>query len=70
MSRIPLAPIGRLIEKAGAKRVSEDAKKSLSKVLGEIAIQISERAVMLAKHAGRKTIKKSDVDLAKKEIWD
>lgn len=70
MSKIPLAPVGRLIEKGGAKRVSQDAKKTLSKVLEELAIQISERAVLLAKHAGRKTVKQSDIDLAKKEIWD
>ena len=65
MAELPTAPIERLIRKAGAERVSEDAAKALASVLEEMAASISTKAVKLAKHAGRKTITAADVKLAK-----
>ena len=68
MGEIPIAPIRRIIKNAGGQRVSEDAEIALDKVLEEWAEDVSRQAVKLAKHAGRKTVNASDIELAVKEL--
>lgn len=63
---LPSAAMEKLLKKAGAERVSEDAKAKLIEVLEEIAEEIGEKAVRLARHAGRKTVKSVDVREATK----
>jgi histone H3/H4 len=61
---LPLAPVERVIRKAGADRVSESAGLELAKVLEEYGIEISREAITLAKHAHRTTVKDEDIRLA------
>lgn len=49
-------------------RVGEDAKSALKDVLEEHAKKVGEKAVVYAKHAGRRTIKAEDIRLAQKEL--
>ncbi|HLN35886.1 MAG TPA: histone [Nitrososphaeraceae archaeon] len=61
-----LAVMSRLIKKAGADRVSDEAANELRLILEEIAIEISKTAILLSNHARRKTIKSEDILLAYK----
>lgn len=61
-----LAVMSRLIKKAGADRVSDEAANELRLILEEIGIEISKTAILLSSHARRKTIKSEDILLAYK----
>ena len=65
---IPLAPLERLLRKAGAKRVSKSAVKEFAAVLADYAYDLSAEALALAKHAGRKTILPADVRMARRKL--
>ena len=54
MTDLPIAALDRLIRKAGAERVSEDAAEELGRILEEVAQDISKQAIELARHAKRK----------------
>lgn len=66
MAIIAKASVDKLIRKAGADRVSEDAAVELAKILEQEGVALAREAVALAEHAGRKTVKKDDVVLATK----
>lgn len=65
---LPLAPFERILKKAGAKRVSQDAMQEMAKVVEEEIFKISSEAAALAKHAGRKTIIDQDVRMARRKF--
>jgi len=64
---IPKAPFGRILMKAGAKRVSADAARTFTEIITEMAENISTQAARIAKHSGRKTVNEGDVKLAAKQ---
>ncbi len=68
MSDLPIAAVDRLIRKAGAERVSEEAASELSQILSDVAIDISKQAIELARHAKRKTVTGEDIKLATKTM--
>ena len=65
---LDLAAMYRIIKKSGGERVSEEAADQLRRILEEIATKISNQAVDLSVHAGRKTIKVEDIQLAAKNL--
>jgi histone H3/H4 len=65
---LAVAPMHRICKKAGAHRVSEAAAKELAKVLDEIGVKIAREAYDYAMHAGRKTIKAEDIEIAARKI--
>ena len=67
-SIIAAAPMADILKSSGAERVSDSAAKALSEVLMDIAIEVSKDAIRFAHHAGRKTVKREDIELAKKNI--
>jgi len=67
-SIIPAAPMVEILKMAGAERVSEKAAKAMADILLDKAMELSKDAVRFCKHAGRKTIKIEDIDLARKNI--
>ena len=62
-----LTAMEHIFKKAGAERVSLEAQSALRDVLEEKGRQIAVRAAKFAQHAGRKTVKSSDVKLAGKD---
>lgn len=64
MNELPKAPTARLIKATGVTRVSGDAVDLLAEVMEDYGTSIAVRAKDLAHHAGRKTVKASDIKLA------
>ncbi len=61
---LSVASMEKLFDKANIKRSSDKAKVALKVLLEDIAVSISKKAVEFARHAGRKTVKRSDIKLA------
>lgn len=52
------------LNKVGAKRSSESAKKQLREIIEKHTEKFSVKAISFSQHAKRKTIKKQDILLA------
>jgi histone H3/H4 len=65
---LSVAPMHRLCKKAGADRVSEAAAKELAKILEEVGVKIAKEALDYAVHAGRRTIKAEDIEIANRKV--
>ena len=67
-NEIKVAPMHKLIKRAGAARVSEDGAIALGKVIEEIGIKIAKEAIVFANHAKRKTVKARDIEIAAEKV--
>ncbi len=67
-TEIGIAAVYRIIKKSGAERVGDDAAQELRTSLEEIGDRIAKQAVEYSFHAGRKTVKATDIKLAVKSL--
>jgi len=67
---LSIAPMHRIIKKAKAERVSESAAQALAEALEDIGIKIAREAIEYAMHAGRKTVKAEDIEIAKRKVTE
>ena len=61
---ISASTVKKILKEAGAQRVSVEAAEELRNYLNRIAFRTAQKSVRLSKHAGRKTVGRSDVKLA------
>ena len=65
---LSVAAMHRICKKAGADRVSKSAADEMAKVLGEVGLRIAEEAIVYTMHAGRKTVKARDIEIASRKV--
>lgn len=65
---LTLRPIRRIFKRAGAKRISDHAIKELAKISEDRAKSLLIEAKKLSGHAGRRTVMKQDIKMAKKTV--
>lgn len=63
---LTLNPLRKIIKKAGAKRVSDEAALELGKLMEERAMEICRKSEKLAKFSKRRTVMKKDIRMAAK----
>lgn len=66
MGKLSILAFKSILKDTGA-RASEEAAQELARRVEEIAREVAERSRELAEHAGRKTIKAKDIELAAKD---
>ncbi|MEA3255636.1 MAG: histone family protein [Candidatus Altiarchaeota archaeon] len=69
MTELPLAPIERVMRKAGAERVSSGAVKAVADEMEVLIEELTVESIKLSKHAGRKTITREDIELASERLY-
>ncbi len=68
MADLPIAAVVRIAKANGAERVGSDAAELLVKKAEAYIGKLAKEAEKLASHAGRKTIKAEDVEMASQNI--
>lgn len=54
----------KILKEMGAKRVSDSAADALAETINKFAYDTAKKAIKLASHAKRETVKSEDVELA------
>ncbi|MCJ7450510.1 MAG: NFYB/HAP3 family transcription factor subunit [Candidatus Nanohaloarchaeota archaeon QJJ-9] len=67
MAELPLAPLKRILKRAGGERVSDDAVEALRDEVEDRALDLAKTARDYAKHADRKTVQREDVRAATRD---
>jgi histone H3/H4 len=65
-----VAPMRRLLKKAGDLRISPDAAEELRRAVGTYGLRVAQLAVEMAKSEDRKTILERDIKAATVRVWD
>lgn len=65
-----IAPIRRLLKKAGDLRISMEATEALRNLIGEFGTRIASLAVQNAVSNGRKTVLEKDINEAMQKLKD
>ncbi len=68
MADLPIAAVVRIAKQNGAERVGSDAAQAMVMKTEQYLAKLVKEANKLALHAGRKTIKEEDIDLAVKAV--
>ena len=68
MGKLPIAPFEKILKENGAKRVSFSAGEALAEIAADISAEIARNASLMAEHAGRRTIVRRDVEIARKNL--
>ena len=66
MADLPIAAVIRIAKKSGAERVGSDAAAAIVAKTEDYIAKLTKEANKLAMHAGRKTLKEEDIELAAK----
>ena len=61
---LPLLPFERIAKKSGVKRITASAVAELRDIIEDDAVKLSDQAVRLSKHAGRRTVTAEDIKFA------
>jgi histone H3/H4 len=64
MTELSLSAVERIMKKAGAERISADATETLGVLMEEYGIFLAKEAKKMSDHAGRKTLRGSDIQMA------
>jgi histone H3/H4 len=65
-----VAPIRRLLKKAGNLRINEEAANKLRELVGSYGQAVAELAVENANKEGRKTVLERDIKMAASRVWE
>ena len=64
MTELSLSAVERIIKKGGAERISADATETLATLMEEYGGYLAKEAKKMSDHAGRKTLRGSDIRMA------
>lgn len=64
-----IAPVRRLLKRAGDFRVNPDAAEAMRRSIGEYGARLAELAGENATREGRKTILERDIEAAIIQVW-
>jgi len=68
MADLPIAAVNRIAKANGAERVGSDASDLLVKMTEAYIAKLTKEANKLAIHAGRKTLREEDIEMAAQNI--
>jgi histone H3/H4 len=64
MAELPAVTFGRIIREKFDARMTTGSKEQLRNFVEDYASLVAKKAVAFASHAGRKTVRASDIELA------